>query len=234
MKSLFLAIVLSVQIGHWTTAQNVGIGNTNPAYPLDINGRTRIRGGASASASAGLWLTGFGTAANQNKAFMGMSTDSTLGLYGDVGAGWAMLMDVRSGNVGIGNGVFMTRAGLTVDKKMGATHAIFGNNTNGVAIESNFPGIGLNCYYNGSRKTMETGYSGYIGVNSFSGGMQFMVSPQSNSPDVTTSYHTAIFIKPNGMTGIGVTDPAYMLDIGERMRIRSVPGGLYGRPLAKQ
>jgi hypothetical protein len=130
-----------------------------------------------------------------------------------------------SGNGGVGIGTTATSlAGLTVNKKIGAVHALFGGNTTGVAIESSFPGIGFNSYFSGNRKTIATGYSGYIGVNPSVGGMQMLVSTQSNNTDVAGTYKTALDIKSDGKIGIGVSDPAYLLDIGERMRIRGTPG----------
>lgn len=296
MKPIFFLLLLAstVQI----TAQNIGIGNTSPAYKLDLSGRARIRGGINDNFTAGLWLGGFGADSATNKMFFGMESDSAAGFYSELnGAGWFLVANGKNGRLGIrnrdpkyplsfdnqggdkislyrdGNGNYygmgignstmqlMTphnnssivfgygasgsftenmrltgsgelvigataanQAGLTVNKKTGATHALFGSNTTGVAIESSFPGIGLNSYYNGSRKTIATGYSGYIGLNPISGGMQFLVSTLSNNTDVAGSYKTAIEIKPDGKVGIGVSDPAYLLDIGERLRIRGTPG----------
>jgi hypothetical protein len=296
-KKLFLFPICSLLM-FIAAAQNVGIGNTEPAYKLDISGRIRLRGGINANSTAGLWMGGIGTDSTTNKIFLGMESDSTAGLYSEINStGWFLVANGTNGRVGIrnrdpkyplsfdnqggdkislyrdGNGNYygmgignstmqlMTPhnsssivfgyglsnsftenmrltgtgslgigttstglAGLTVNKKIGATHAIFGGNTTGVAIESDFPGIGLNSYYNGGRKTIATGYSGYIGVNPAVGGMQLLVSSQSNATDNTGTYKTAIDIKPDGKVGIGVTDPAYGLDIAERMRIRGTPG----------
>jgi hypothetical protein len=295
-KTILLFTVILCAIN--ATAQNVGIGNTNPQFKLDVSGRIRIRGAADNFNTAGLWLSGIGADSTKDKLFMGMQADSVVGFYSSkIDVGWGFVFDGRNGKVGIGNvnpsnplsfdnqggdkislfkdingnyygmGIgnstmqLMTPhnsssiifgygasnnftenmrltgtgslgigtnstglAGLTVNKKMGATHAIFGGNATGVAIESSFPGIGLNSYYNGSRKTMAAGYSGYIGVNPSSGGMQLLVSSQSNNTDAAGVYKTAIDIKPDGKVGIGITDPAYLLDVGERMRIRSTPG----------
>jgi hypothetical protein len=130
-----------------------------------------------------------------------------------------------SGNGGVGIGTSSTSlAGITVNKKFGAVHALLGGNTTGVAIESDFPGIGLNSYYNGSRKTISSGFSGYIGLNPISGAMQILVSTQSNAADASATYNTALDIKPNGNIGIGISDAAYKLDVGDRMRIRATPG----------
>lgn len=292
-----LILVLYILASAKLYAQNVGIGNTNPAFKLDLSGRMRIRGGFNDNTSAGIWLSGSGADSLVIKTFMGMASDSSMGFYSYLGTAWFFVADALNGRIGIGNrqpfyplsfdnvtgdkislyrdangnyygmgigggalqmttphsasnillgygpvGNFTENmrvggngnvaigttdiglAGLTVNKKVGAVHALFGSNTSGVAIESNFPGIGLNSYYSGSRKTMATGYSGYIGVNPISGGMQLLVSTQSNAANISGSYKTAIDIKPDGKVGIGVTDPAYILDVAERMRIRSIPG----------
>ncbi len=297
MKQVFFFLLLASALQ--INAQNIGIGNTNPAYKLDLSGRARIRGGINDNFTAGIWMGGIGTDSATNKLFMGMESDSAAGFYSELnGTGWFLVANGKNGRLGIrnrspkfplsfddqggdkislyrdGNGNYygmgignatmqlMTphnsssivfgyglsgnftenmrltgtgelvigptaanQAGLTVNKKNGAVHALFGSNTTGVAIESSFPGIGFNSYYNGSRKTIATGYSGYIGVNPISGGMQLLVSTQSNNTDVSGSYKTAIEIKPDGKVGVGVTDPAYALDVAERMRIRSAPGG---------
>lgn len=293
-------ICLLTAILFWAgiAAQNVGIGNTNPAYMLDLSGRMRLRGGINSNFTAGMWFTGIVNDTMTNKMFWGMESDSTAGFYSELGTnGWFLVANAKDGRLGIRNRapkyplsfddqggdkislykegndnyygfgignaamqlmtpssssnilfgygkssnftenmrmtgtgslaigtVNTSLAGLTVDKKIGATHAIFGGNTTGVAIESSFPGIGFNSYYNGGRKTITTGYSGYIGVNPQSGGMQLLVSSQSNNTNVAGTYKTALDIKADGKIGIGVSDPAYLLDIGERMRIRGTTG----------
>lgn len=278
-------------------AQNVGIGNTEPLFKLDISGRMRLRGGTSFDMTSGIWLSGNNADSAINKAFVGMANDSTVGFYGENGIGWGLTTNTINGRVGIGtlspssplsfkssagnkislftdgngnsyglgignavmqmitphnnsdvvfgygnsnsftenmrvggngnvgigtNGISL--AGLTVNKKMGSVNALFGSNTTGLAIESDAPGIGFNNYYNGSRKAIGTGYSGYIGVNTISGGLQFLVSGTSNNAGGNVALNTAAFIAPDGKMGIGISDPAYALDIASRMRIRSTPG----------
>ncbi|MEI2738801.1 MAG: hypothetical protein V9F01_08450 [Chitinophagaceae bacterium] len=279
-------------------AQNIGIGNTDPSYRLDLSGRARIRGGANEFASAGIWLGGTGVDSATNRIFVGMESDTAVGFYSELNSnGWFLVANgsngrlgirnrdpkyplsfentsgdkislFRDGNsnyygLGIGNSTMQlmtphnnssivfgygpsnsftenmriagnggvsigtnstTLAGLTVNKKAGAVHALFGGNTTGVAIESDYPGIGLNSYYNSGRKTIATGYSGYIGLNPVAGGIQLLVSSQSNTGGNIGTYKTAIDIKPDGNIGIGITDPAYLLDIGGRMRIRGATG----------
>jgi hypothetical protein len=72
------------------------------------------------------------------------------------------------GNVGIGN-INPVLAGLVADRKVGAANAVFGSNTTGVAIESSFPGVAFNCYYNSGRKNISSGYSGLIGADPTNG-----------------------------------------------------------------
>ncbi|MEO5592289.1 MAG: hypothetical protein ABIR15_20620 [Chitinophagaceae bacterium] len=79
---------------------NVGIGavGDNPIYKLDVGSRIRIRS-ENPALSAGLWL-------NDSKntspiAFMGMADDFSTGLFGSI-SGWGLIMNVNTGNVGIG------------------------------------------------------------------------------------------------------------------------------------
>jgi hypothetical protein len=136
---------------------------------------------------------------------------------------------LRNGNAGIGE-VNPLLAGLVVNKKVGATNAIFGGNTTGVAIESSFPGIGFNNYFynDGFRKAIANGYSGFIGVNPVDGGMQFWVSPFSAEAGTDVFIKSAVAIAPNGNVGIGLSDPAFILDVNGRVRLRSSFGNSSG------
>jgi hypothetical protein len=298
MKSISIMSIVLTLFGTTSIAQNVGIGNNNPQYPLDLSGRMRLRGGADNNFTAGLWLGGFGADSATNKMFVGMESDSTAGFYSEQNnTGWFLVANGKNGRLGIrnrdpkyplsfdnqggdkislyqdangnyyglgignstmqlmtphsnssivlgtglsgsftenmrikGNGLVgigesnPTLGGLVVNKKVGATHAVFGSNSTGVAIESGYPGIGFNNYYDGSRKAIANGFSGYIGVNPVVGGMQFLVSPASVNAGNNVALNTGMLIGADGKVGIGVTDPAYLLDIAERMRIRGTPG----------
>lgn len=80
----------------------VGIGTNNPNYQLDVNGRMRVRNG---NGTAGIY---FMDAANaNNRGFVGMQDDNTLGLYGGNGGGWALKMNTASGNVDFSGDVSM-------------------------------------------------------------------------------------------------------------------------------
>jgi hypothetical protein len=74
---------------------NVGIGLTAPAAKLDVTDRIRLREGPSGTAGLSLYQK----TPMEDRAFIGMSDDNHVGLWGGKGAGWALTMDVASGNV---------------------------------------------------------------------------------------------------------------------------------------
>lgn len=79
---------------------NIGIGNQNPTFKLDISDRMRIRSGSGAN-TAGLY---FNKADNSNvQAFMGMKDDNYVGLFGVPLNNWGLLMNTANGNIGINN-----------------------------------------------------------------------------------------------------------------------------------
>jgi hypothetical protein len=78
----------------WITG-SVGIGVTDPSgFALDVADRIRLRQG---SGSAGLWL--FQSAPAKNQAFIGMRSDTEVGLFGATGGGWGLFMDTNRGHV---------------------------------------------------------------------------------------------------------------------------------------
>ncbi|MBL0144780.1 MAG: tail fiber domain-containing protein [Chitinophagaceae bacterium] len=78
----------------------VGIGITNPSFALEVNGRSRIYSGGSNATSAGIWFNN--NANNALASFVGMESDAAIGFYGNSGAGWGLVMNNITGNVGIG------------------------------------------------------------------------------------------------------------------------------------
>jgi len=76
-----------------TNGGYVGIGNSDPAYQLDIANRIRIRSGGNAGVSAGLWLN---NNANAEAAFIGMEDDTHVGFYG-LTSGWKFGMNTQTG-----------------------------------------------------------------------------------------------------------------------------------------
>src|SRR5215203_3171098 len=82
---------------------NVGIGLADPGFRLDVADRIRLRQGGSGT--AGLWL--FQSTPNRDQAFIGMRTDTSVGLWGN-GVGWGLFMDTGSGAVTIADGLTVT------------------------------------------------------------------------------------------------------------------------------
>lgn len=83
-------------------AGSVGINTTAPGQLLDVAGRIRVQQNIPAASgnTAGIWLYQQNPA--EDRAFIGMRNDNQIGLYGNNGASWGLVMDVASGNVGVG------------------------------------------------------------------------------------------------------------------------------------
>jgi hypothetical protein len=104
MEKIIAFFVLVFGAALFLQAQNVGIGNTDPAYKLDLSGRMRLRGGANDNFTAGLWLGGVAADSATNKMFFGMESDSTAGFYSEQNfSGWFLVADGRNSRLGIGN-----------------------------------------------------------------------------------------------------------------------------------
>ena len=80
---------------------NVGIGNSDPEYLLDISNRIRLRGGGTGATSPGIWLNNVSNTGQVG--FIGVFNDEYFGMYGSGGASWNLLMNKTNGFIGIGN-----------------------------------------------------------------------------------------------------------------------------------
>jgi hypothetical protein len=109
---------------------NVGIGNNNPAYQLDISNRMRIRSGGNNTVSAGLW---FNNNANTEAAFIGMEDDTHVGLFGNGGAGWKFGMNTQTGALkingteGTAGQVLQTNGSSTPASWVSSTNSLYNN-----------------------------------------------------------------------------------------------------------
>ncbi len=83
---------------------NVGIGNINPQFKLDIKGRMKIQTGTIGNifTTPGIWFDDYRD--GSNRVFFGMQDSIRIGIWGEgtPGAGWAFNFNARNGNVGIG------------------------------------------------------------------------------------------------------------------------------------
>jgi len=76
----------------------VGIGTSAPGYKLDVVGRSRFkqeRDSTGTAGSAGFWL--FQNTPNDDRAFVGMENDDSVGLYGNNGGNWGLVMNTQTG-----------------------------------------------------------------------------------------------------------------------------------------
>ena len=108
-----------------------------------------------------------------------------------------------NGNVGIG-ATNPTLGLLQTHGTVGAVAAMFGDSTTGVAIENNYPGIGLNSYYNAGRKAIANGFGGLVGLDPTSGRFYISTSGAMNlgGQGNTMSLTDRLVIKFDGTVGI--------------------------------
>lgn len=220
--------ISSMALGYNTTASE--------QYAIAMGAGTVASGFVSTAFGAGSVASGYasftagdGTVAKANGSFsIGILNDNTdnpdplIQLPGDrifqIGNGdnisrGNVITVLRNGKVGIGE-LNPSKGGLEVNKKEGATNAVFGGNTTGVAIESSFPGIGFNTYDDGfSRKAIATGYGGYIGVSATNGGMLFSVTNASFPAGSAITSNLGLYINSNGNVGVGTSNPSQKLHV---------------------
>lgn len=184
---------------------SVGLnGVSNPvaalSFPSELGNKISLWGG-NATAHYGLGVQGFrlqlyAPTASENIVFgIGSSENFT-----------ENMRITGTGLVGIGNASPIV-AGLVVDKKVGAANAIFGSNTTGVAIESSFPGIGFNSFFNGSRRLIADGFAGYMGMNPENGDLIFANSAQAGVANNSVGIVNRMVINSSGNVGIGTNLP---------------------------
>jgi hypothetical protein len=106
----------------------VGIGNTNPGYLMDVNGRIRLQAATAnnVNTSAGTWHTDYRT--NTDIAFIGMADSVNYGFWGSrPNVGWQFYFDTRYGNVGIGRKPASGTSRLSLDHPDGASVGLYAN-----------------------------------------------------------------------------------------------------------
>ncbi|MDN3659491.1 tail fiber domain-containing protein [Ferruginibacter paludis] len=109
---------------------NVGVGVGDQAFKMDIADRIRIRS-SSVSSTAGISLNNADNSAVN--AFIGTKDFNLVGIYGDV-AGWGLLMNTNTGNVGIGAATPVNRLQIGAANGFNGNDITFGNGVQVTAI----------------------------------------------------------------------------------------------------
>jgi hypothetical protein len=94
---------------------NTGIGLLDPAYRLELAGRMRIRSGANASTSAGVWLN-----RNDNSGllgFIGVDGNNDIGIFSSA-SNWSFLVNTTNGNAWVKGTVTANGVTLTSDERL--------------------------------------------------------------------------------------------------------------------
>lgn len=142
----------------------------------------------------------------------GTGTGNKYGIYVSASGSGTKYAAILDGLVGIGTST-PNSAGLVVNKLVGNTAAIFGDNTTGVGIDNNWPGVSLNGYYNGGRKPIANGYVGGISFDPTTGKLLFYNTATSGTADNLITGVDRVFIDNQGDVGIGVSDPQATIQV---------------------
>ena len=206
---------------------NVGIGNSNPAYQLDIGNRMRIRSGGNNFASAGLWLN---NNANTEAAFIGMEDDTHVGFFGNGGSGWRFSMNIQTGALKI-NGTEGTAGQLLTSGGTGApawvTPEKYAESANG--LNFSLPNNGDEATISSVTVTLTQNsfveVYGTVGFNAFSNSHIYLL--------ITDAYGTHIVAANPNVLGITTMSFVYRTNIaytaGNRvftLKVKKIIGGL--------
>lgn len=235
MRPTLLAL-LGLFFAAIASAQNVGVGFTNPQARLHVYGamaeKLRLENPTALAVDvnnelyfkSGSWFTG------AIKSIGTGSSTARLGFFGFAQGTPATLREyltiADNGLVGISN-TAPDNAGLVVDKKVGATNAVFGSNSTGVALESGWPGIGLNSYYGVTRKAIAAGFSGLVGQNPNNGDIFIQSTAATLAADADVPLNLRLLINKDGNVGLqGNNNPQSPLSfantLGEKINFYEV------------
>ncbi|MBC7936483.1 MAG: tail fiber domain-containing protein [Rhizobacter sp.] len=109
----------------------------------------------------------------------------------------------HSQNVGIGISN-PSRAKLELNGSVGKTNAIFGGETSGISLQSNWPTIGFNQYYDGGSKYIASGFAAAQYLDPSTGVVAFDIFGAGTANAYATSTNRVFTIAGNGNIGIKV------------------------------
>jgi hypothetical protein len=114
---------------------------------------------------------------------------------------------------------------------IGNTLAMFGNgapdNTAGISLVGNWPGIFFNSYYNSGNTNMAPGYSGNISLDPNAGNYWFSFNNNATSPNTKVNQATKMYLSKDGKLGLNTTisNRAWMEEQGAVNNASAIFGG---------
>jgi hypothetical protein len=193
---------------------NIGVqGNTAPGAPISFSNTLGNKISLFGNPATGHY--GMGIANSLLQIYSASSADD-IALGVGRSAAFTEAMRIKgNGNVAISSSITPNIAGLVVNKRVNNVHAVFGSNTSGLSIESNFPALAFNSYYNGSsRIALTSGHIGYFGMNPGNGDFIFGVSGSSAASGSSALVGVTMVLNRFGQLGIGVPIPTAQLQVG--------------------
>lgn len=134
---------------------NVGIGTLDaPSFPLDVNGRIRLRN--TVSAPAGIWFDKISTP-NTQSSFIGTINDSMFGIWNATGGGFKFFFNHVNNNFGISNS--NPRVPLSFPAVLSKKISLYPGGTGDVGIS--VAGNELRLYGDNSSAITTIGYDSY-------------------------------------------------------------------------
>ena len=122
--------------------------------------------------------------------------------------------NMTSGNTGIGIPTGLTEnptlGRLVVRGSVGATVAVFDDNNTGISLQSNFPSVGFNEYYNAGSKFISTGYGGKLTLAPGTGDLSWYASNTSGVADGTMTLNQRLGVSREGSMFVQGLDAGYI------------------------
>ncbi len=191
--SLFLFFVLFSIICN--AQQNIGIGTNNPEYPLDVNGRVRLRYNTGGQ-SSGIW---YNRPDNELASFVGQFNDTLWGIYNANPGQWRILFDHKNIRLGIGA---IPGFPLTFTSSVGDKISLWGGG-NGNS-NANHYGIGV------QSTLLQIFAPSDLDNIAFGTGR-------------SAEFNEKMRLTGSGNLGIGTNNPIFPIDVNGRIRIRNLP-----------
>lgn len=188
-----------------TNSGNVAIGNNGSSASLSVARGTGLDGTAAF----------FGT---NNASHFNYNIDEDTYIRAGKNNSNVLINDIGGGKIGLG---MATPSRATVEQygTVGTTAAIFGGDGPGVSLQSNWPAIGLNHYYDGSNtRAIGAGYGAQIFVDQTigigGGAIGFVNFPVRSAATngLLVNPITRVYLQ-NGRIGIGTRDPQADIEI---------------------